>query len=172
MAKKKKRKKKGKAVKAKSKRKKVRKAKAKKRRLPKRKKVLKRKKTKKTKKRKSPRPQKAPTPSRKKTAGSRKPVKSKQAPVLLPWRDALPGERFVGVVEDYFSHVGVLASTLKDRVQIGNRLHVRGHTTDLVMELQSMQIEHQPVSQAGPGDSIGIKVSQRVRKGDYIYTVK
>ncbi|MFH1379124.1 MAG: hypothetical protein ABII23_02480 [bacterium] len=98
--------------------------------------------------------------------------KPKQQPAdILPWRKALPGEILLGVVEDYFSHVNVLATTLQTAVQVGNKIHVRGHTTDLMSPVTSMQIEHQPVESAGSGDSIGIKIGQKVRKGDYIYKI-
>lgn len=115
----------------------------------------------------------------KKTKKAKKAKKTKPAPessshvqeLVLAWRVALPGESFIGVVEDYFSHVGVFATALKAPVQQGDKIHVRGHTTDLIFTADSMQIEHQPVQTANTGDSIGIKASQRVRKGDYIYKI-
>lgn len=97
--------------------------------------------------------------------------KTQPPPVELPWRKALPGETLLGVVDDFFAHVSVFAITLKNPVSIGDRIHIRGHTTDIIMPVSSMQIEHQPVNTANPGDSIGIRVGERVRKGDYIYKI-
>jgi putative protease len=54
---------------------------------------------------------------------------------------------------------------------VGDRIHIKGHTTDLQQVLESMQIEHQSVQEAGPGDSVGIRVQDRCRSGDSVYRV-
>lgn len=87
----------------------------------------------------------------------------------LPWRQPLPGETFIGVVEDYFGHLGVVALTLNQPLAVGDRIHVRGHTTDLIQVIESMQIGHQGVQAAGPKDSVGLKVGDKCRNGDYVY---
>jgi hypothetical protein len=91
-----------------------------------------------------------------------------QAP-HLPWRDALPGETLIGVVDDFFGHIGVITMTLQESLKVGQRIHVRGNTTDIVQTVSSMQIEHQPVSVAKTGDGIGIKSTGKARRGDYVY---
>ncbi|MBD3271093.1 MAG: hypothetical protein GF384_00980 [Elusimicrobia bacterium] len=142
--------------------------------VKKRKKVSKKKKVRKTKKAtkaKKTSKKKKVKKSKPKSSRKKKSVKPAVTPLVLPWRAPLPGEVFIGVVEDYFSHVNVLATTLKAPVSVGARIHVRGHTTDMIQPVSSMQIEHRTVLNASPGDSIGIKVGQRVRKGDYIYRV-
>lgn len=88
---------------------------------------------------------------------------------VLPWRAPLPGETKVGVVDDYFGHIGVIAFALEKSLSAGQKIHVRGHTTDLVQAVESMQIGHQVVSSANPGDSVGIKVNEKCRAGDYVY---
>lgn len=108
---------------------------------------------------------KAPARSSKPT--SRRPAKAE--PVALPWRQPLAGETWIGVVEDYFSHVGVIATTLKAALAVGDKIHVRGHTTDMAEAVDSLQIDHGPVAAAAPGDSVGIKVIGKCRAGDYIY---
>ena len=77
----------------------------------------------------------------------------------------------IGEVEDYFSHIGVIALTLKDSLSIGDTIHVRGHTTDLTQDVDSMQINRVAVEQAKNEDSVGIKISQKCRKGDDVYRV-
>jgi translation elongation factor EF-1alpha len=83
-----------------------------------------------------------------------------------------PEEKPIGEVSHYFSKAGVAAIELTDRLAVGQRIHIRGHTTDFIVEVQSMQIEHEQVSEAGPGASIGIKVSEKVRPGDMVYLAK
>src|SRR5262245_12236077 len=95
------------------------------------------KKTKKPAKRKAaPKAKKAaPKKAAPKKAVKRAPAKKKAkaaaarpGPAPLPWRVPLEGERRIGVVDDYFSHVGVIAFTLEAPLAVGERIHVRGHT--------------------------------------------
>ena len=80
-------------------------------------------------------------------------------------------ETLIGTVGDYFSHPGVAGIDLVDTLKKGDRVHVHGHTTDLEFKAESLQIEHKAVENAGPGQSVGIKVPDRVRHGDSVYRV-
>ena len=84
-------------------------------------------------------------------------------------KQGAPEQRPVGQVTHYFSKAGVMAVQLSDELALGDLVHIRGHTTDFVTSIQSMQIEHAAVAKAGPGDSVGVKVSEKVRPGDMIY---
>lgn len=77
----------------------------------------------------------------------------------------------LGVVEDYFGHISVLALTIKESLNIGDTIHVHGHTTDITQKVDSMQINHVAVLNAKKGDSIGIKVNDKCRKGDKVFRV-
>ncbi len=107
-------------------------------------------------------PQPAPAPQ------EAHPAEAHKEPVL-PWRQPLPGETKLGVVDDYFGHLGVIAFKLEQPLSMGQKIHVRGHTTDLVQAAESMQLGHQSVTTANPGDSVGIKVNVKCRAGDYVY---
>jgi len=80
-------------------------------------------------------------------------------------------ETVIGKVSDYFAHINVMALTLESDLSVGDTIRVKGHTTDLTQTVDSMQIEHQNVQTAKAGDSIGIKVKERIRKGDTVYKV-
>jgi len=84
-------------------------------------------------------------------------------------KQGAPEQRPVGQVTHYFSKAGVMAVQLSDELALGDLVHIRGHTTDFVTSIQSMQIEHAAVAKAGPGDSVGVKVSEKVRPGDMVY---
>ena len=79
-------------------------------------------------------------------------------------------EEKIGLVSNYFSKISVAAIEITDGiVSVGDRLHFLGHTTDFESSVHSMQIEHKSVTVAKKGDSVGIKVSERVREGDKVY---
>lgn len=78
----------------------------------------------------------------------------------------------VGRVADYFAKIGVVAIEITaEGIKVGDTLHFHGHTTDFVEAVQSMQIEHDSVEEAGVGANVGIKVSDRVRTHDKVYKV-
>ena len=80
-------------------------------------------------------------------------------------------EEEIGKVSDYFAKIGVAAIELTGSLSVGDTIHIKGHTTDFEQKVESMQIEHQNVEKANPGDSIGIRVSERVRQHDVVYKV-
>lgn len=77
----------------------------------------------------------------------------------------------IGKVADYFAKIGVAGIDLTDELNVGNTIHIKGHTTDLTQRVSSMQIQHDVVETAKAGDSVGIKVLDRVRAGDHVYKV-
>jgi putative protease len=81
-------------------------------------------------------------------------------------------EKQVGKVVHYFHRIGVAAlSITDDGLRVGDVVHIKGHTTDLTEKIETMQIEHQAVTEALPGQDVAIKVAQPVRTGDTIYVV-
>jgi len=54
---------------------------------------------------------------------------------------------------------------------VGDKIHIKGHTTDFEQVVESMQIENRPVEEAKAGDDVGIKVKERVRPNDTVYRV-
>ncbi len=75
----------------------------------------------------------------------------------------------IGTVTHYFSHLSVAALSLRAPLAVGERIHIRGHTTDLVQTVESMEIEHRRVERANPGDDVAIKVAEHVREHDLVY---
>lgn len=80
-------------------------------------------------------------------------------------------EEEIGRVRDYFARIGVVGIDLTGKLRVGDTIHIHGHTTDITEVVESMQIEHENVQEAGPGDSVGIKVVDRCRGGDHVYKV-
>lgn len=77
----------------------------------------------------------------------------------------------VGKVTHFFSKIGVAIIEVKDKIKKGDKIHIKGHTTDFVQKVESMQINHKPINEANPGDDIGLKVKEKVREGDIVYKI-
>jgi len=80
-------------------------------------------------------------------------------------------EVVIGNVTDFFARPIVAGIELTATVKLGDKIHIKGYTTDMELTVDSMQINNVDVKQAKAGDSIGIKVSERVRRGDMVYKV-
>ncbi len=80
-------------------------------------------------------------------------------------------EEVVGKVTDFFAHPVVAGIELTSTLKLGDKIHIKGHTTDIEMIVDSMQINNVDVEEAKDGDAVGIKVTERVRREDIIYKV-
>ena len=76
----------------------------------------------------------------------------------------------VGKVSHYFTKAGVaIIDVTEGSIKVGDEIHIKGHTTDFMQKVSSMQIEHDKIELAEPGQSIGMKVDQPVRANDLVY---
>ena len=75
----------------------------------------------------------------------------------------------VGRVTHFFTKIGVAVVELTVPLAVGDRIVIKGPTTDLEQVVESMQIEHEHIERAEAGQSIGLKVEQRVRETDIVY---
>lgn len=74
----------------------------------------------------------------------------------------------IGTVTDFFAKPVVAGIRLTAPLKTGDRIHIKGHTTDLELVVTSMQIDNVNVQEAKAGDSVGIKLPDRVRRGDVV----
>lgn len=77
----------------------------------------------------------------------------------------------IGEISDFFARPVVAGINLSAPLKLGDKIHIKGHTTDMEITVSSMQISNANVTEAKAGDSIGIKVTDRVRRGDKVYKV-
>jgi selenocysteine-specific translation elongation factor len=80
-------------------------------------------------------------------------------------------EENIGAVSDFFAHPVVAGIELTAPLRIGDKIRIKGHTTDLELVVNSIQIKNVDVTEAKAGDSIGVKVTERVRAGDSVYKI-
>ncbi len=143
-----------------------------------------RKKTAKVKPRRAVKKKTATKATAKKTAPRKAPVKAPakkppaQAVVTAPKPPApayvpAPNETPVGKVTHFYSHLQVAVVQLEQgSLQVGDRIHIKGHTTDFHQAVESMEIEHQRIERAQPGDVFGLKVIDHAREHDVVYKVQ
>jgi len=77
----------------------------------------------------------------------------------------------VGKVAHFFTKIRVAVIELKASISVGDRILIKGPTTNLEQTVESMEIEHEKVTQAEAGQSIGLKVDDRVRENDTVYKI-
>jgi len=78
-------------------------------------------------------------------------------------------DQAIGKVTHYYGHLSVAAVSLMAPLAVGDRIHIRGHTTDIEQAVDSMEVDHQAVASAGPGDDVALRVAGHVRDHDLIF---
>ena len=79
--------------------------------------------------------------------------------------------KLIGRVNHYFSKIGVAVIDLSEPLKVGDTIRIAGGETDFTQTVESMETEHQKVEVAKAGDSIGIKVDQKVREDYKVYKI-
>ena len=75
----------------------------------------------------------------------------------------------IGRIEHYYPKIGVAVVALKAPVKVGAKILVKGSVTNFEQTVESMQVEHKDVQSAEAGESIGLKMKDRVRENDTVY---
>jgi len=78
-------------------------------------------------------------------------------------------EQLIGTVSHWFGNISVAGIDLSGPLAVGDRILIKGHTTDFEQAVSGMQIDRQEVTEAGAGDSVGIVMESRVRVGDQVF---
>ena len=78
----------------------------------------------------------------------------------------------IGEVVHFYTNIEVAVIDLFDKLNVGDTIMIKGATTDFTQLVESIQIEHKGVDEAQPGDSIGLLVKYRVRKGDEVFRIE
>ncbi len=77
--------------------------------------------------------------------------------------------KLIGKITHYYSNIGVAIIELDGDLSVGDKIKIKGGTTDFEQEVDSMEVEHQKVQEAKKGDSIGLKVNEKMREGSLVY---
>jgi len=77
--------------------------------------------------------------------------------------------KLIGRISHYFSKISVAVIELSDTLKVGDTIRIAGGETDFKQTVDSMEVEHKKIEKAKKGDSVGLKVSQKVREGYKVY---
>lgn len=77
----------------------------------------------------------------------------------------------VGKISHYFGHIGVAVIELSDKLKEGDNIRIIGGETDFTQEVKSMETDHKKIKEAKKGDSVGLKVGQKVREDYKVYKI-
>jgi putative protease len=80
-------------------------------------------------------------------------------------------KKLVGKVTHYYGKIGVAVVEVEDEINIGDTISIEGAVTNFRQTVDSMQIEHKNIEKAKKGDSIGLKVIDKVRENDNVYKI-
>jgi len=115
----------------------------------------------------SPRAAAKPTPAR----PPAEPIAA--TPMPSPPAQPAPSEERIGVVTHYYSHLLVATVRLESAtLRVGDVIHIRGHTTDFNQRVESLEVNHAPVTEVGPNDDFGLKVVEHAREHDVVYKLR
>ncbi len=92
----------------------------------------------------------------------------KEKPKEKPKEEPQEGE-LIGKITHYFGHIGVCVIELTGALKAGDNIRIVGGETDFTQPVESMEVDHQKVEKAKAGDSVGLKVSQKVREDYKVY---
>jgi putative protease len=79
--------------------------------------------------------------------------------------------KLIGKVSHYFSQIGVAVIDLSAKLKIGDTIRIVGGETDFEQTVESMEVDHKKIKEAKKGDSVGVKVAQKVREGYKVYKI-
>ncbi len=84
-------------------------------------------------------------------------------------KNELPKGKAIGKITHYFNKISVGVLELEDKLKVGDTIVVAAHQGDFEQAVDSMQVEHQQVTEAKKGDAVGLKVGKPVKAGDLVY---
>lgn len=77
----------------------------------------------------------------------------------------------VGKVTHYYDKIGVAIVELSGSINVGDKIKIVKGDESSEQEIESMQIEHEQVKTAKKGQTIGLKVKEKVKRNAEVYRV-
>ncbi len=72
----------------------------------------------------------------------------------------------------YYGSTGVARIIVSSPLKVGDRIHIKGNTTDFDQWVESLEVCHRQVQHVSMGETAGMKVNDYVRKNDRVYRIE
>lgn len=86
-------------------------------------------------------------------------------------RKKVEGEEIGKIVGFFRIPSAAIIKIQKGSLKVGDTIWISGHTTDLKQTVGSLQIDRQPIQEAGKGKEVGVQVSSKVRRNDRVFKI-
>jgi hypothetical protein len=80
-------------------------------------------------------------------------------------------KKLIGKITHYFDKIGVAVIELSESLHVGQEISIEGAHTNFTQAVDSMQVEHKGIQEAKAGQSVGMKVTDRVHVNDQVFKV-
>jgi hypothetical protein len=75
----------------------------------------------------------------------------------------------IGTVQHFFSKISVAIIELTAPLSVGDRILLKGPSTDFEMTVDSLQVEHKNVQNVEAGQCVGLKLVNQAKERDVVY---
>lgn len=79
--------------------------------------------------------------------------------------------KLIGKITHYFGNIDVGVIKLSDKLKVGDNIRIIGGETDFTQAVESMEVDHEKIKEAKKGNSVGLKVDEKVHEGYKVYKV-
>lgn len=82
-----------------------------------------------------------------------------------------PEKKLIGKISHFYPKISVAVVELEDTLKVGDKISIERESGSFEQTIDSMEIEHEKVQEAGAGQSIGLKVNEKTREGAKVYKI-
>ena len=95
-----------------------------------------------------------------------------KARIIIKTKVRTPQGKLIGRITHYYANIDVAVISLTSPLKIKEKIRViGGQETDFEQKIDSMQVEHKEVKIGKKGDSVGIKIKEKVHDGYKVYKI-
>ena len=75
----------------------------------------------------------------------------------------------IGKISHFFNKINVAVLEMESELKVGDMIVISGRGQEFEQLVDSMQVEHEQVTEAKKGDAVGLRVDQPVKEDDAVF---